>query len=111
MTEIVLPANSDVSKEKIEFASYRFVYGTWLWNDVFINTQVRINEMFEIQYSSQECLSTAVVFAKECWVNNLQGSKYTTVLREHSSASDSCPSAVIQPFSWTVSPSRREWQI
>lgn len=35
--------------------------------------------MFETQYSSQECLSTAFVFAKECWVNNLQGSKYRTV--------------------------------
>lgn len=54
--------------------------------------------MFEIQYSNQKCFSTAVVFAKECWVNNLQGSKYTTVLREHSSASDSYPSAGIQPF-------------
>lgn len=76
-----------------------------------MNTQLRINEMFEIEYSSQECLSTAVVFAKECWVNNLQGSKDTAVLREHSSASDSCPSAGTQPFSLTVSPSKTEWQI
>lgn len=64
--------------------------------------------MFEIQYSSQECLYSPVVFAKECWVNNLQESKYMTVLREHSSASDSYPSAGTQPFSLTVSPSRRE---
>lgn len=61
-----------------------------------------------LKYSTPECLYSAVVFAEECWVNNLQGSKYMTVLREHSS--DSCPPAGTQLFPLTVSP-RREWQI